>query len=261
MNSDGSNVKRLTNDPGKDVQPCWSPDGERIVWASNRTGDWDIWTMDADGTNQDNLTENKDRQDTNPMWATSENLIAFVSNKRFYTIRPDGQNIFERTGMALMADCQPCLSSQTLRFCLRNAKGQLLLREGYDFTQVVAIGYGGNGVPAQAYNPAFSSDAKMILFDSGGASPKLYDVDLESTSCEEIAMEGFGADPVFANQDTAVAFTGSTGVGQGSDIFIVDLDASTKVHGLPKPTNLTHNPANDNQPAFWEPPATLGADH
>jgi TolB protein len=32
MNSDGSNVRQLTDRPGPDVDPAWSPDGSRIAW-------------------------------------------------------------------------------------------------------------------------------------------------------------------------------------------------------------------------------------
>ena len=36
MNADGSGKRRLTTDPGDDTQPCFSADGRRIVFASNR---------------------------------------------------------------------------------------------------------------------------------------------------------------------------------------------------------------------------------
>lgn len=29
-----------------DLEPAWSPDGTKIVFASNRTGNWDIWIAD-----------------------------------------------------------------------------------------------------------------------------------------------------------------------------------------------------------------------
>jgi Tol biopolymer transport system component len=34
------------------VAPAWSPDGSQIVFLTDRTGRWEIWTMGADGSNQ-----------------------------------------------------------------------------------------------------------------------------------------------------------------------------------------------------------------
>ncbi|MCH8874415.1 PD40 domain-containing protein, partial [candidate division KSB1 bacterium] len=52
MNTDGSNLLRLTNDPATDVGPAWSPDGTKIVFVR----DLDIYVMDADGSNVKRLT-------------------------------------------------------------------------------------------------------------------------------------------------------------------------------------------------------------
>src|SRR3954470_448250 len=47
LNPDGTGLQRLTNDPGLDWWPSWSPDGESIAFQSTRDGhDFDIFTMD-----------------------------------------------------------------------------------------------------------------------------------------------------------------------------------------------------------------------
>jgi hypothetical protein len=48
---DGGNLKRLTSDPAGDMRPDWTNDGQRLLFNSNRSGNWDIWCMNADGTN------------------------------------------------------------------------------------------------------------------------------------------------------------------------------------------------------------------
>ncbi|MFN7669294.1 MAG: TolB family protein [Planctomycetota bacterium] len=41
--------RRLTSRPGRDDGACWSPDGARILFASDRDGVGGLWTMTADG--------------------------------------------------------------------------------------------------------------------------------------------------------------------------------------------------------------------
>lgn len=45
VNSNGSNVRRLTNDPAIDGLPVWSPDGQWVAFVSNRGGEWGIWLL------------------------------------------------------------------------------------------------------------------------------------------------------------------------------------------------------------------------
>jgi TolB protein len=61
------NQTNLTQRPGHDLFPTWSPDGEQIVFLANseclRTGEctahepWEVWVMDADGRNARPLTK------------------------------------------------------------------------------------------------------------------------------------------------------------------------------------------------------------
>lgn len=42
--------RRLTSRPGRDDGACWSPDGTRVLFASDRDGGGGLWTMAADGS-------------------------------------------------------------------------------------------------------------------------------------------------------------------------------------------------------------------
>jgi TolB protein len=55
---DGSDLQRLTTHAGVNDWPAWSPDGKRIVFASDRAHEdlMDIYVMNADGTQQKRLT-------------------------------------------------------------------------------------------------------------------------------------------------------------------------------------------------------------
>jgi Tol biopolymer transport system component len=45
MNADGSHVIRLTNNPGRDDYPWWFPDGQHLVYVSERNGRFDLYKI------------------------------------------------------------------------------------------------------------------------------------------------------------------------------------------------------------------------
>ena len=99
MDTDGGNQQRLTNNRKNDWDPTWSPDGERIAFASDRKGDlenFEIYVMDADGGNQQRLTNNR-KNDWDPTWSPDGERIAFASyrdgNSEIYVIDADGGNL------------------------------------------------------------------------------------------------------------------------------------------------------------------------
>jgi Tol biopolymer transport system component len=57
----------------------YSPDGERIVFTSDRTGSWEIWTSKADGSHPVQLTSFGERQTGTPRWSPDGKWIVFDS--------------------------------------------------------------------------------------------------------------------------------------------------------------------------------------
>ena len=73
MDIDGTNVKRLTNSPANEIEPKWSPDGTRIVFCSDRSGDWDLYIMNADGSNVEKLTNTPE-----PEWCSDWTAFSYA---------------------------------------------------------------------------------------------------------------------------------------------------------------------------------------
>ena len=48
MGSDGEDRKKLTDGPHVDERPCISPDGEHVVFVSNRSGSMNLWAVSTD---------------------------------------------------------------------------------------------------------------------------------------------------------------------------------------------------------------------
>ena len=76
VNRDGSNLRRLTNNPAIDSTPTWSPTGNQIAFTSDRAGAPQIYIIDVDGLNIQKLTSESycDR----PTWSPAPfNEIAY----------------------------------------------------------------------------------------------------------------------------------------------------------------------------------------
>ena len=69
-----------------DDYPCWSPDGKRLAFTSNRDGNLEIYTIEPDGQKPRNETQNP-AIDNFPSW-TKDGRLAFVSS------REDGFDVY-----------------------------------------------------------------------------------------------------------------------------------------------------------------------
>ncbi|HEX5502200.1 MAG TPA: DPP IV N-terminal domain-containing protein, partial [Thermomicrobiales bacterium] len=66
MDADGGHVTRLTSTVALNATPCWSPDGTKIAFFSDRDGNDNIYTMNADGSDVRRLTVDGDNE--TPSW-------------------------------------------------------------------------------------------------------------------------------------------------------------------------------------------------
>jgi Tol biopolymer transport system component len=80
-NLDGTSLVRLTDTPGYDAEGSYSPDGKQIVFCSFRSGDPEIWIMDADGKNPRQITKAKG-YDGGPFFSPDGKRIVYRSDRK-----------------------------------------------------------------------------------------------------------------------------------------------------------------------------------
>jgi WD40 repeat protein len=73
--SDGTQFRRLTDDPFRDRGPSWSPDGQTIAFYSDRGGSYQLWTIRPDGSGLERLTAAQGPANF-PVWSPDGTRIA-----------------------------------------------------------------------------------------------------------------------------------------------------------------------------------------
>jgi Tol biopolymer transport system component len=95
MNVDGSGMEALVTDPANDAHPVWSPDGQRIIFTSQRNGDEEIYAINVDGSGITRLTHQQGFA-RRPICYPAHGEIIFTSNQgdavNVWMVEADGSN-------------------------------------------------------------------------------------------------------------------------------------------------------------------------
>ena len=81
MNRSGKTIRRITNVLNIDLSPSWSPDGSRLVFASERAGNLHLFVTGANGGGNARLTYTGYQNDQ-PDWSPDGSKIVFTARDR-----------------------------------------------------------------------------------------------------------------------------------------------------------------------------------
>ena len=86
---DGKGLRQLTDDPPRDREPRWAPDGKKIAFYSNRSGKYEVWTIAADGSGLQQLTASSSPDVFHPVWSPDGARLAFSDRTTSFIIDTD----------------------------------------------------------------------------------------------------------------------------------------------------------------------------
>ena len=104
IDSSGANRTQITSGAFQDEGPAWSPDGSKIAFSTNRDGNYEIYVMNADGSNPVRLTNDSvgGASDFAPDWSPDGSKIVFQSDRtaplfEIYVINSNGTGLTRLT--------------------------------------------------------------------------------------------------------------------------------------------------------------------
>jgi Tol biopolymer transport system component len=96
IHPDGSGLHQLTHLGAISYWPTWSPDGKHVAFTSDRSGNYDLYSIGVEGKGLRTITSSAD-DDFDPAWSPSGKTIAFARDGSIRTTDLDG-NEQELTG-------------------------------------------------------------------------------------------------------------------------------------------------------------------
>lgn len=217
----------------------------RIVFVSTRTGKPELFIMEADGSNQRRLTEDKSLV-ANPCWGANATEIYFTSyvnyNPDLYAITPDGSRRWLVSALPGF-NLSPHWSEKTQRIVLTlskdgNSEIYSLTRDGKNLQRLTTS-------PAIDSAPCWSPDATKILFTSDRiGSPQIFVMDSNGANQRRLTFQGrYNDGAAWSPKGDKIAFSARRG--GVFDIFLMNPDGTD---WLP----LTANQGNNEEPC-WAP--------
>ena len=249
INNDGSDRVRLAEgQSGFLSAPSWSPDGARLTFVSDLDGNPDIWTVDLDGSNVVNLTQ-EEAKDHSPAWSPDGAWIAFASLRdsrywELYVMRPDGSDVQRLTWWEDASDLSPSWSPDGTRLAFASKRDgnweiYTMDRDGGNLARLT-------NNPADDTNPAWAPDGSRIAFVSTrDGYADIYVMSITGGQATNISNAPYSSEhgPTWSPDGGRLAFYSDRD--GGWNIHVMASDGSDVVR-------LTGGQSNDQVPA-WRP--------
>lgn len=222
--------------------------GTRLAFVSDRNGNKDIYTMNADGSDLYRLT-NSNADDKKPVWSPDGSRIAFESwrdgNSEIYVMNADGSNQIRLTN-GIANDEWPAWSStgQLVFHSNRTNKWNMFLMNSDGSSQ-----WNLTDSLSHEIQPAWSPNGRLIAFifrESSDQPWNIYRMNADNSGWLRLTNNATDTiQPAWSPNGRLIVFASPPKRGDNFDVYIMNADGS----GL---RNLTNHPEYDFQPS-WTP--------
>jgi Tol biopolymer transport system component len=203
---EGNITAQLTDEKGYDAEATVSPQGDKIVFTSDRSGDLELYTMNLDGSDVKQITDE-----------LGYDGGAFFS--------PDGTKLIFRASRPKTPEEIKKYKDLLAQGLVEPTEMELFIcdADGSDLKQLTFLGNAN-------WSPFFHPSGKKILFSSNFEAEKgfpfnLYFIDIDGKNLERVTHgETFDAFPVFSNDGKYLAFSSNRNNGgtRDTNLFIVE---------------------------------------
>lgn len=256
MNADGSNQQRLTYLDGTDYYPSLSPDGQTVVFASQRgNGPFDIYVGPVTGGEFTRLTSGMDTtapeispDGTRVVFASTHDSTGRRDDADIWVVNIDGSNLTQLT-FEPTDEIDPSWSPDgtLISFASNLSRTKELFIMNADGTGIRQLT---NGMSIGGRND-WSPDGRWLTFYAGPGSDKdIFLIPIECadlvTGCDrsvilKLTDGGNNKGPSFSPDGQWITF--ASGYEEGNEIMIMRIDGSSL-------TQLTSNSFSDWQPRW-----------
>src|SRR5436190_4607996 len=227
MDADGANQTNLMHTPRGDVDPAWSPDGTKIVYAETpATGPTRLYIMNANGSNQVALTDVTGYA-YDPSWSPDGTKIAYTRNSsngvNVYVIGTNGSNPVNLTN-GDSSDPAWSPDGGKIAFVARLDGGgayqvYVMNANGSNPTRLTAES-------AEAFQPAWSPDGTKVAYAT--STGNIYVISAYGTNRTRLTNMGTDSHPAWSPDGTKIAFNRTVGT-SSLDIFVMNANGSNQI--------------------------------